>query len=196
MAYYYSPFRNNYGKKKKKDEGCPFCNGKMMTEQSAKYTDGIAVENKTYRWIVNMFPKFEGHTMVVPKRHITELGKETVQEIRDRDELITVAAKTLTGLYKDAGVEIFLQTGAGSESSIRHLHWHVVPSHPTDPLRGFDKLGQFFTIEQDKPKVIVFPVPIQRARQSLLKALSKTLGRKVGEDESSGDGRRKRHPAQ
>jgi diadenosine tetraphosphate (Ap4A) HIT family hydrolase len=75
-------------------------------------------------------------------------------------------------------VEIFLQTGAGSEASVKHLHWHVVPSQLNDPLRGFDKLGQFFTIEKDKPKIVVFPVPIKKARQTLLRALSKTLGKK------------------
>ena len=191
MAYYYSPFRNNYGKKKT-PSGCPFCDKQAMLDQSIKYPDGTIAENKSYRWIVNIFPKFEGHTMVVPKKHITHLGTETIREIRDRDELISLAAETLTKLYKDAGIEIFIQTGTSSESSVQHLHWHVVPSQKNDPLRGFDKLGHFFTIEKDKPRIIVFPVPIQKARQTLLRALSKTLGRKAGNNESGSNGGRKR----
>lgn len=158
-----------------------------------KFADGVAVENKNYRWIVNMFPKFEGHTMIIPRKHITELGQESPEEIRDREELISLAAKTLQKLYPGSGVEVFIQTGAGSEASVKHLHWHVVPSREDDPLRGFDKLGHFYTIEKEKPKVIVFPVPIQKARHTLLKALSKTLGRKDKCHESSGNGRRKRH---
>ncbi len=125
-----------------------------------------------------MYPKFEGHTMIVPKRHVIKLGTESAQEIKDREELIVIAAEALQKLYHGAGIEIFLQTGAGSEGSIAHLHWHIVPSQPSDPLRGFDKLGHFFTITEDKPKLIVFPVPIKKARNTLLRALSKTLGRK------------------
>ena len=191
MAYYYTPFRKKYGPKKE-NLGCPFCNSKSMLEQTVKYSDGILVENENYRWIVNVFPKFEGHTMIVPKRHIIKLGDESNQEILDRESMTNLAAKTLQKLYKGSGVEIFIQTGIGSESSVEHIHWHVVPSHPSDPLRGFDKLGQFFTIEEDKPKIIVFPIKIRKAKRVLLNALSKTLGRKDSEDESRSTSRRKR----
>ncbi|OHA59795.1 MAG: hypothetical protein A2589_03065 [Candidatus Vogelbacteria bacterium RIFOXYD1_FULL_46_19] len=149
-----------------------------MEKQSVKYSDGTIIENKTYRWVVNMFPKFEGHTMVVPKRHVTKIGSETTQEIKDREELVALAAKTLNETYNTDGVEVFLQTGLNSESSIKHLHWHVVSSQASDPLRGFDKLGHFFTIQEDNPKIIIFPVPIKKAKTQLLKALAKTLGRK------------------
>ncbi len=182
MAYYYTPFRNNYNQKKPKT-GCVFCDEKNIGKQ-------LIAENKNYRWIVNIFPKFEGHTMVLPKKHITELGTESGQEIADREKLIVLAAKTLQKLYPHSGVEVFLQTGEGSESSIKHLHWHVVPSQKGDPLRGFDKLGHFFTMEEGKPRILVFPVPIKRARSGLLKALSKILGRKDGRNESRDNGRR------
>ena len=113
--------------------------------------------------------------MVVPKRHVTELGDETPAEIAAREELVVLASRTLQELYPGAGVEIFLQNGPGAEGSIPHLHWHVVPAQPDDPLRGFDKLGQFFTIEPDKEKVIIFPLPITLAKEELLAALAKVL---------------------
>jgi len=177
MAYYYSPFRKKYTGKKA-DTGCPFCNKVNMAKQSIKYSNGALAENKNYRWIVNIFPKFEGHTLVVPKRHVAELGTESPDEIKDREEIFHLASQTLKKTYPGAGIEVFIQTGGASEASIEHLHWHVVPSQPNDPIRGFDKLGQFFTIEEDKPKIIVFPVPIKKAKQTLQRALSKTLGRK------------------
>ncbi len=168
---------------------------KTIRAQSVKYPEGAPVENKYYRWIVNMFPKFEGHTMVVPKRHVTELGTESVDEIAAREESIATAASALTALYPGSGVEVFIQTGEGSESSIRHLHLHVVPSQPGDPLRGFDKLGMFFTMEEAKPKVLVFPVPIRKARHQLSQALTKTFAfaspRKGKKHEGSRDGGRK-----
>jgi len=193
MAYSYSPFRNNY-KRKRTDTDCVFCDQKTMNSQTVRKSDDTLAENEHYRWIINFFPKFEGHTMVVPKKHVISIGSETKDQVMAREEMITLASETLLDLYPGAGIEVFLQTGAGSESSIKHLHWHVIPSQPSDPLRGFDKLGHFFTIEPDKPKILIFPVPIQKAKQPLLKALSKILKRKAESDESSSHGRRKRLP--
>lgn len=136
------------------------------------------VENDSYYWMVNSYPKFEGHTMVIPKRHIILLGKESPKEILDREELITYAAKTLKKVFPKAGMEIFLQTGEGSESSIEHLHWHVVPASPKDPLRSFDKLGQFYTVEPGKERVLIFPLKIKRSPAQLISALSKAALRR------------------
>jgi len=175
MAYYYSPFRNTYDKDQSARPGCTFCDPGVLSGGGVRRADESVVENEHYVWIINSFPKFEGHTMVVPKRHVTALGEEEPDEIAAREEIIVLASRTLQELYPGAGVEVFLQTGPGSESSIEHLHWHVVPAQQDDHLRGFDKLGQFFTIEPDKEKVIVFPVPIKLAKEGLLAALAKVL---------------------
>jgi diadenosine tetraphosphate (Ap4A) HIT family hydrolase len=177
MSYFYSPWRKKYVAKKNSAD-CPFCDRRKMDDQSVKYSNGTIVENSHYRWIVNFYPKFEGHTMIVPKKHVTTIGEEKIGAIKDREALITLAAKTLQSLYPTAGIEVFLQSGAGSEASITHLHWHVVPASSTDPLRSFDKLGHFYTIKKDQAKILVFPIKIRKARQSLLTALAKHLKRK------------------
>ena len=165
-----------------------------MEKQTVKKIDGTLMENKHYRWVVNFFPKFEGHTLIIPKRHLTTLENEGHDEMTARGELTILASRAIQQLYPGAGVEIFCQTGPGSEASIAHIHWHIVPSQPSDPLRGFDKLGQFFTIEPDEPKILIFPVPIRIAKNQLLKALAKVLSRKEETNESSDHGRRQRYP--
>jgi len=75
MAYYYSPFRKKYSKRK--TAGCVFCDQVAMTIESVPNAKGKPVENDSYRWVVNMFPKFEGHTLAIPKRHITSIGSES-----------------------------------------------------------------------------------------------------------------------
>ena len=175
MAYYYSPFRNTYDKDQAARPGCAFCDPAVLSGGGVRRADRSIIENEHYVWIINSFPKFEGHTMVIPKRHVVAPGEETPGEVLAREELIVLASRALQELYPGAGVEVFLQTGPGSEGSIKHLHWHVVPSQRDDPLRGFDKLGQFFTIEPDKEKVIIFPVPIKLAKEELLAALAQIL---------------------
>lgn len=169
--YYYSPFRNAYSKPR---EGCPFCDQDNLASQTIRRGE-THIENEHYTWLFNKYPKFEGHTLVVPKRHVTKIGEESPAEVAAREEMIALAAQTLRALYPGAGVEIFLQTGEGSESSIPHLHWHVVPALPDDPIRGFDKLGQFFTPQEGTERVIVFPVPIRLAGIELAQALGDVL---------------------
>ena len=174
MAYYYSPFRKSYGKKSsKRGMECAFCDAKQILKQSIKTKSGVVIENDSYLWVVNLYPKFEGHTMVVPKRHIIKIGEETAQETLDREELIAYAAQVLQKAFPRSGIEIFLQTGEGSASSVAHLHWHVVPASHDDPLRSFEKLGHFYTIEPGKERVIVFPLEIKRSPAELVTKLKK-----------------------
>ena len=65
--------------------------------------------------------------------------------------------------------------GEVAGQSIPHLHWHVGPSLPDDPIRGFNKLGQLYTTEEGKEKVVFFPTTIKLAREDLQAALKAVL---------------------
>jgi diadenosine tetraphosphate (Ap4A) HIT family hydrolase len=187
MAYYFSPFRKKYGPPSGR---CPFCDPKIIKKQTILDSKGKAIENKYYRWMVNYFPKFEGHTMVVPKRHLKVLGTETPEEIAAREELINIANQTLQKAFPGSGLEVFLQTGAGSQSSIEHLHWHVVPASSSDKLRSFAKLGHFYTTKQDEERVLIFPMKIERSPVELKKELKRTLTGGSNAKKGNGNGRR------
>lgn len=173
MAYYYSPFRNNYHKKLADD--CAFCDPKKIIKQAVRDKSGHIIENNFYVWMVNFFPKFEGHTLLVPKRHLISVQDESPDEVLSRNKLMQFAVMALERLYPGAGVEIFLQYGPGSASSISHIHWHIVPAMPNDELRSFEKLGYFYTTEQGKEKVLLFPLKIDKAKKDLQIALSQVI---------------------
>lgn len=174
MAYYYSPFRKNYSKETNAD-GCPFCNEEEMSKQVICRSDGTLIENKYYRWIINTYPKFEGHTMLVPRKHILHIGEESAEEICAREELLLIASDALRKLYPGAGIEVFLQTAGESASSVEHLHWHVVPALKDDNLRSFEKLGHFYTIEPEEEKIVIFPHRIEKGGDVLQEALRNVL---------------------
>lgn len=174
MAYYYSPFRKTYSGEAE-SSGCFFCDPQVIDRQAIRDRDGKLAENATHVWLANYFPKFEGHTMIVPKRHLTAIQDETDAEAVGRNALTKTAAAALAQLYGNSGLEIFLQTGNGSQSSIPHLHWHLVPARPDDPLRSFEKLGHFYTTKENEEKIVIFPMKITLAKEELQKALSKIL---------------------
>ncbi len=174
MAFFYSPFRKEYAPRAN-SHSCPFCDPAVIAKGAIRDQKGKIMENESCVWVVNHYPKFEGHTMVVPKRHILTLDDESDKEVIDRQNLIKIASHTIRKAYPEGGVEIFLQFGEGSEASVRHLHWHVLPALPNDPLRSFEKLGQFYTPNENGEIVLKLSVKIQYARESLLELLAKTL---------------------
>ena len=113
--------------------------------------------------------------MIVPKRHLVSLYNETPEEAVSRNEILKIAAAAIQKLYPGSGIEFFFQTGANSQSSIKHLHWHLTPSLPDDPLRSFEKLGHFYTTKEGEEKTIVFPIKIEKAKEALQDALSKII---------------------
>tara|TARA_B100000745_G_C20153305_1_gene395304 strand:+ start:1795 stop:2316 length:522 start_codon:yes stop_codon:yes gene_type:complete len=172
--YTYSSSRKDYEKKLPYDI-CVFCNEERMMDQSIHTKEGAPIENEFYRWVINAYPKFDGHTMLLPKRHIVEIEEERKEEVVARHELLLVAKNALLKVFENSGIEIFLQTGSQSASSIEHLHWHVVPARLDDPLRSFEKLGHFYTTDSKEEKVVLFPTPIMLTGKELQSEVAKVL---------------------
>lgn len=170
----YSPTRKSYIENEAPDI-CVFCSEEQMIDQSIHTKDGVLVENEFYRWVINIYPKFDGHTLLLPKRHIVRIEEESKEEILARHELLIKATNTLLKVFKNSGIEVFLQTGEQSASSIDHLHWHVVPASLDDPLRSFEKIGHFYTTNPGEEKVVVFPVPIKLTGKELQEAVQQVL---------------------
>lgn len=181
--YSYSPFRSQYGDSSGDKPDCFLCDEPTIQKQIICNADGVAMRGKYYMWLINYFPKFEGHTMVVPIAHITKLDDvEVAESLMERHQLSIFAQKMLKELYPGAGIETFVQSGEGSGSSVVHIHWHIVPAQPDDKLRSFAKLGHFYTISKDEKLVIDFPVKIMYAREELQQKLAQVIGNKSWND--------------
>lgn len=175
MPYYYSPLRSSYENEPKPTPkpDCPFCTDAIVSQTFVDH-QGTFFENEHYRWVANWFPRAEAHTMLVPKRHLVNLADETNEELIARHELLLQCYAVLQSAFPESGVEIFLQTGKGSLSSLPHLHWHLVPTLPQHSLTGFEKIGYFSTTEPEEEKVVMTPIEITIARDQLLELITKT----------------------
>lgn len=187
MPYYFSPFRkeyrNNLHVRKAKNQEYPslFCDPDIIAKQGIRDTQGVLIENDHYYWIVNWFPRCEGHTMIVPKRYVTSHSQEGMEEVWARQELMVYAMDIMKQAFDTDGIEVFNQSGKESWSSIDHLHWHLVPSRKNDPLwqgqlQHMEKLGYYYTEEADEQKVVMFPIEIQYAQEALQELLADTIG--------------------
>ena len=168
MAYYYSPFRKEYTDPL--GNGCPFCDQKIIRGQSIQNRKGVPVGNEYYFWIANWYPRSEAASMIIPRRHVLSLGEETESEVLAREDILVCARQAYARLFPGSGIEIYIQTGSDSQGTIPHLHWHLHPTLPDDPLPGLGKYEKFYTMEEGKEKVVMYPVEIKLAREKLIEA--------------------------
>ena len=109
----------------KKETGCIFCK-RLKMKDSVKNL--IVYRSEKTFVILNKFPYNSGHTLIVPKRHVGQIEKLTVEESREFFELtqktVSVIKKTLKPSSLNLGMNLGRVSGAGIPG---HLHMHIVP---------------------------------------------------------------------
>lgn len=95
----------------------------------------------TARWVVrgpvaSAFAPLDqiapGHTLVIPNDHYGDIF-ETPEDILARTMvLVRTIARTMRTALGASGVNLLNASGPGSEQSVPHLHFHVVPRWPDD----------------------------------------------------------------
>ena len=98
------------------EKACPFC----LPEE-------ILFENELARAIPDKYPVRQGHTLVLPRRHVASFFELTEEEVIDCYELIKKTKDMLDGKYSPGGYKIGINIGRSSGQSIMHAHIHVVP---------------------------------------------------------------------
>jgi len=110
-----------------KDGSCPFCDPDRK----------IVLEKKFAFAVFDQFPVSEGHCLILPKRHVSEIvslkpfvrGITSLNEFEYQDcfNLIREMIKRLEGSGTIAGFNIGANLGHAAGQTIDHLHFHVIP---------------------------------------------------------------------
>jgi ATP adenylyltransferase len=122
MDRLWAPWRIKYivSKKNKK---CIFCRCK-----NSKGKDYLIFKTGYSLCMLNTFPYNNGHLMICPLRHVSEISKLKDKEILDIFKTLTTAKKLLDKVMKphgyNIGVNLAREAGAGITA---HLHIHLVP---------------------------------------------------------------------
>lgn len=80
-------------------------------------------------------PLSPGHVLVVPREHHATLPEMP-------DDLAAATARLLPRLGRAVqaatgaeGLNVLVNVGRVAGQSVPHVHWHIIPRHPGDPLR-------------------------------------------------------------
>lgn len=78
--------------------------------------------------ILNRFPYNNGHLLIAPARHISDLEQATETELLELLKLVRESQKALTATIKPQGFNIGINIGRCAGAGLPgHLHFHLVP---------------------------------------------------------------------
>lgn len=102
---------------------CPFCHldpGRILTEDklTVAYRDG--------------FPVSVGHTLIIPRRHVTTLFETTEAEQAALLKSLAATKYLLDKQHRPDGYNIGINHGPAGGQTVPHLHIHLIPRYSGD----------------------------------------------------------------
>lgn len=122
-------------------------------------TAGLLCENEAAKAFYDNFPVNEGHTLVVPKRHIATIFEAEEQELAAMNALLFRVKEILDDKFRPDGYNIGINVGEAAGQSIFHLHIHVIPRYrgdvkdPRGGVRRVKKSVAGYPLEEEEEKI-------------------------------------------
>lgn len=102
---------------------CPFCPIKDRE---------ILAEHPLAAAITDSFPLTQGHTLIVPRRHVASFFDLTTNERLAMLSLLDQAKATLDTKYSPSGFNIGVNDGTAAGQTVMHVHIHLIPRYKGD----------------------------------------------------------------
>lgn len=105
------------------DTDCPFC---------PLPTDRIISESDYTITIRDSFPVSEGHTLIIPKRHVQSFFELHAIEKASVIQALDEAKEALDREFSPDGYNIGINDGEAAGQTVMHLHIHLIPRYKGD----------------------------------------------------------------
>jgi diadenosine tetraphosphate (Ap4A) HIT family hydrolase len=102
---------------------CPFCH---LDDEQILFQDELVM---TFR---DGYPISDGHTLIIPKRHIPSFFDTTDDEQQALLQALHAARRELTQQYAPDGYNIGINDGLAAGQTVMHLHIHLIPRYRDD----------------------------------------------------------------
>lgn len=102
-------------------ETCPFCSPTTLADS-----------NPTALALRDVFPLCEGHTLVVPRRHVVSLFELSAVEQVEVWQLVARVRAHLAEQFHPDAFNIGVNDGEAAGQTVPHAHVHVIPRHHGD----------------------------------------------------------------
>lgn len=105
-----------------KEPGCIFCNALSDDAEITLYRGRLSMV------VMNKYPYINGHLLVAPRRHLSDLAEMQAEEMGDLLLIVKECVSILKCVMKPDGFNVGLNLGRVAGAGVEeHLHFHVVP---------------------------------------------------------------------
>ncbi|MFF3243314.1 HIT family protein [Streptomyces sp. NPDC002870] len=114
------------------DSTCPFCeiaNGRAPVVRIYETSKVLA--------FLPLAPATTGHTLVIPKAHITDLWHADMRSLTPVMEASLVVSQALKKAFSPDGLNLINSAGRAASQTVFHLHIHLVPRWNDDQVGDF-----------------------------------------------------------
>ena len=108
-----------------KPDTCVFC----LPESTAQDEERLVLHRGGRAFVImNRYPYNNGHIMVCPFRHVSELTELSREETHEIMDLVQLCSGILKQHFNCEGINVGLNLGKAAGAGIgEHLHFHLVP---------------------------------------------------------------------
>ncbi len=92
----------------------------------------IADANELAVLIADAYPVADGHTLIIPRRHITDFFELTAEEVVAVYELLGRTRERLAESLKPGGYNVGINVGVVAGQTVPHVHIHLIPRYTGD----------------------------------------------------------------
>lgn len=100
---------------------CPFCT-----------PSAVVISAPTALVLHDAFPLTHGHTLIVPRRHVTSLFELSAEEQAELWQLTAQVRSALVEQLHPDGFTIGVNDGEAAGQTVPHAHIHVIPRYVGD----------------------------------------------------------------
>ncbi|MDD6088819.1 MAG: HIT domain-containing protein [Desulfovibrionaceae bacterium] len=121
----WAPWRMEYILGEKPDS-CVLC---LPQHDTSHDEERLVLHRGTHAFVMmNRFPYNNGHLMVAPFRHVSDLTLLSQDEMHEISDLLQMCADVIKEFSNPQGINVGLNLGEAAGAGIRdHLHFHLVP---------------------------------------------------------------------
>jgi ATP adenylyltransferase len=125
MKLLWAPWRMKYILSPKKTAGCILCEEAKKNEDRKNY---MLFRGKHSFVIMNLYPYNNGHLLIVPYTHESDLDKLPTEQLDDLMKITQASVNILKQVMKPEGFNIGINIGKSAGAGIpEHLHVQIVP---------------------------------------------------------------------
>lgn len=109
-------------KKRDPNDPCLFCTDPR----------GVSIQRELAYSARDSYPASPGHTVIIPRRHVSSFFDLTPEEVAACMGLIKEEKKRIDEEFNPDGYNVGVNVGAAAGQSIFHVHIHILPRYKGD----------------------------------------------------------------